>query len=226
MGYTKYNMVGKNCLLWYTIFQIWACRYNLKRRSGREVDCICLENRSLFTRTVSSNLTSSALSYTVPYNTIMQEQLLQWSGVPYIAKQKSVDWFWILGLVVLLATGFAIYVQNYTFAAVIFVGGIAIGLFANENTSEKKYSLRKDGIEIDETRIAYSEIASFSVFAEGLASRRQLLLTLKKTFFVHVSIPLPEEIDHEEVRIILRKFVLEKKRLPDLSDAVMHWFRF
>jgi hypothetical protein len=156
----------------------------------------------------------------------MQQQLLQWKGVPYIAKQKSVDWFWILGLIVLLGTIFAIYLQNYTFAAVIFVGGIAIGLFANENISEKEYVLRKDGIEIDDTFISYSEIASFSVFTEGLASRRQLLLTLKKTFFVHVSIPLPEEIDPEEVRIILRRFILEKKRLPDLSDAVMHWLRF
>jgi hypothetical protein len=155
----------------------------------------------------------------------MQEQLLQWRGAHYVAKQKSVDWFWILGLIVVLCTCLAIYLQNYTFAAVIFVGGIAIGLFANDTDSEKKYTITKQGILTNDTLLEYSQIASFSVFAEGLASRRQLLLTLKKSFFVHVSIPLSEEVDHEELRLTLRKFILEKKRLPDLSDAVMHWLR-
>ena len=36
------------------------CLQNSTWRSGRVVDCTCLENRSLSNRTVSSNLTSSA----------------------------------------------------------------------------------------------------------------------------------------------------------------------
>jgi hypothetical protein len=154
----------------------------------------------------------------------MQEKLLQWRGSLYTSTKKSVDWFWILGLIVVLSTGLALYFRNYSFAAVLLIGGIAIGLFANEEVSEQEYKVDDKGIHIGDTLYPYGEIASFSVFTEGLPEKRQLLLTLKRTFFVHVSIPLIET-DPEEVRILLRKFVLEKNRLPDLSDALMSWLK-
>ncbi len=155
----------------------------------------------------------------------MQDKLLNWQGALYVSEKKSVDWFWILGLIVVLATALAVYTKNYTFAAVLLVGGTAIGMFANDTVSEQEYSLTKKGIFIDDVFHPYDEIVSFYVFAEGLPSRRQLLLTLKRTFFVHVAIPLADQ-DPEEVRLILRKYILEKKRLSALSDAIMTWLKF
>jgi hypothetical protein len=155
----------------------------------------------------------------------MQEPLLSWKSAPYVSKHKSVDWFWILGLIVVLSGGLAWYLGNFAFAAVILIAGFVVGLYANDHIEEQSYTVTTKGIQIGEEFFPFEEIKSFWVFSEGLPSKRQLLLTLKRTFFVHTSIPL-SGVDPDNVRLVMRKYVLEKRQLPALSDAVMDWIKF
>ncbi len=155
----------------------------------------------------------------------MQEPILRWKSTPYVSKRKSVDWFWILGFIVVLSGGLAWYLGNFVFAAVIFIGGFVIGLYANDAIEEKTYTITNKGIEIGDEFFAYEDIKSFWVFTDGLPTKRQLLLTIKRSLFVHVSIHL-NDTDPDNVRLVLRKYVLEKRQLPALSDAVMDWMKF
>jgi hypothetical protein len=155
----------------------------------------------------------------------MQEELLQWKSAPYVSKHKSVDWFWILGFIVVLSSGLAWYLGNFAFAAVILIGGIVVGLYANDHIEEQAYIVTTKGIKLGEDFFPYEDIKSFWVFTDGLPSKNQLLLTLKRSFFVHTSIALGDT-DPDKVRLVLRKYVLEKRQLPALSDAVMDWLKF
>ena len=155
----------------------------------------------------------------------MQEELLRFKSIPYVSKHKSVDWFWILGFIVVLSSGLAWYLGNLAFASVILIGGIVVGLYANDHIEERTYTITTKGIKMDDELFLYEEIKSFWVFTEGLPHKNQLLLTLKRSFFVHTSIALGDT-DPDKVRLVLRKYVLEKRQLPALSDAVMDWLKF
>ena len=71
----------------------------------------------------------------------------------------------------------------------------------------------------------YADIKSFWVFTEGLPDKHRLLLNLKRNFFNHATIPLGDA-DPDQIRLVLRKYVLERKQMPLLSDAIMDWLKF
>lgn len=155
----------------------------------------------------------------------MAESHITWKAVLYESKHKSVDWFWMLGFFVVLGTGVSIYFGNYPFASALLVGGLVLGMFANDHIQEEEYNITTSSIETKDEIYKYSDIKSFWVFTEGAADKHRLLLNLKRTFFNHITIPLGDT-DPEKVRLVLRKYVLERKQLPLLSDAIMDWLKF
>ena len=155
----------------------------------------------------------------------MPEQILTWRGVLYESKHKSVDWFWLLGLIVVISVGTAIYFRNYPFAAVLFISGMVVAMYANDHIQEEEYGISTAGIGFGEEIHKYADIKSFWVYTDNVNGEKQLLLNLKRTFFNHVSIPLGDT-DPEKVRLLLRKYILERKQMPLLSDAIMGWMRF
>jgi hypothetical protein len=154
-----------------------------------------------------------------------EEALLTWEAKLYEPKHKDVDWFWILWFIVLVIVVFTVYFGNYLFAAVVFLAGLTLSLFANDHAEDEAFALTNEGLYIDDTFIPYTGIKSFWVFTEGLKGKERLMLTLKRTFFVHMALPIGD-VDTEKLRLILRKYVLEKKQAPILADEIMDWLKF
>lgn len=156
---------------------------------------------------------------------MQEETLITWSAKLYEPKHKSVDWFWILGTITFIAIALLFYFQNYVFAAVIFIASITIGIYANEHLDEETISITKKGIQIDSDFYNFEEIKSFWVFTEDMEHNKRLLLTLKRNFFVHVNLPLGDT-EPDELKLVLRKYILERKQAPSLADSLMEWLSF
>lgn len=163
----------------------------------------------------------------------MQDQeIITWSSVPYDSRGKSVDWYWLLGFIVFVSVGAALYFGNYSFAAVLLLSGVVLFLYSNVENKVEIYTLSKSGISITEkdntlasTFYKFNDIRSFYIFNSEVEGKARLMLTLRKTFFTHRAILLGNA-DTEAIRTALRKVVLEKEQLPSLSDKVMEVIKF
>ena len=130
---------------------------------------------------------------------------LHWSLPEYEEKNRSIDWFWGLGLLALLVIGAAIYFQNYLFAILIAVSAFSLGMFAFQKPKNVEYELNEQGIRIHQTLYPYQTLESFWVETR---SRPKIILLSKKFFVPYIVVPI---VDHDPklVRLFLLKHLSE-----------------
>ena len=73
------------------------------------------------------------------YNEPMET--LQWSVVEYEEKERSADWFWALGIIIVAGSIAAIIFGDFFFAILLVVGGACLAMFAVRKPETITYEL-------------------------------------------------------------------------------------
>lgn len=92
---------------------------------------------------------------------------VQWEASEYIHHHKGAGWFGALVTVAVVAAGVAIWLQAWTFAALIVVMAVAVVVYAVRTPRAIQYGLDVKGIQIDERHYTFSEFRAFGVVPDG-----------------------------------------------------------
>jgi hypothetical protein len=154
---------------------------------------------------------------------------LEWSALEYEEKERSPDWFWALGVIVVTSSVTAIIFGNYFFAALLFLGGILLAFFAVKKPEMVRYELNNQGLQIRTRLYPYDNIRSFWVQAD--LSREAKLKPIffvksQRAFMPILSIPIHEDIAEDIRSIMLAKNIPEEEMKEHASLQIMESLGF
>ncbi len=150
--------------------------------------------------------------------------VLEWHASEYDEREKSALWFVILGAVTAGLLALAIFVLNqYTFAALIFVMAIAVVVWARRPATDMQYQLSAMNIMINGKNFPLHGFRAFGVAHEGDVSSIVLLPT--KRFSPGVNVHFPHELGEQIVDVLGAVIAMEDVK-PDFIDKLMSRINF
>ncbi len=132
-------------------------------------------------------------------------ETITWSAPEYIHKDRSVDFFWTIGLVTLVVFVLTLWFHNYLFAVFILVSGGCLFLFTIRPPQELTFTIESQGLSIGSDFYEWQNIKGFTIKKKKKAEPYAKLLIKTSRYFLPIfTIPLPEELV-EKVREVLLK---------------------
>ena len=151
------------------------------------------------------------------------EEKLTWSALEYEEKERSNDWFWALGVIVVAGSITSIIFANYFFAILIIIGGVLLGFFAIKKPEIVPYELNEKGFKIKTRLFSYDTIKSFWVQKEP---KYTLFIKSSRQFLPILSIPITEELSQKIKEILISKKIAEEEMHEHPSDKIMESLGF
>ena len=117
---------------------------------------------------------------------------LSWEATEHHHEDRSNDWYWALGVVVVAAIGVSIVFGNFLFAVVLLLGAATIAIFAMRGPLAVEYTIGPRGIRIGNELFPYTTLESFYIDEDGPRGP-ELLLKSERLFMPLIIVPLPPE---------------------------------
>lgn len=151
---------------------------------------------------------------------IHQETLeFSWNTFEYEHREKSTDWFWALGILVVLSAALAFISKNLLFGFLILMGGFMIGLFANKKNEPITVEISALGVTLNGQVINFSDIKAFWLYRNPFGVRK-LIMKTNRNLTPTLSLPIPDDIRAADLREFLLKNIPEKELKESFIDLV------
>ena len=145
-----------------------------------------------------------------------REQTISWTVITHVHRVHSVDWYWSVGIITVVAAGVSVWLGNLLFAIIILVAIGSLGALFLRGPREHSVRIDNKGVVIDGTRYPYRAIESFWVERDPEYPR--LYLTTKAVLAPHVMLPLDNSAQAEQVRSHLRRVLNEIEQHPHFGE--------
>ncbi|HYF12869.1 MAG TPA: hypothetical protein VD928_01030 [Candidatus Paceibacterota bacterium] len=143
---------------------------------------------------------------------------LSWSVTTHEHKERSMDWYWALGLLALVGIGIAVFFNNILLAIIIAIGAGSIGALALRGPREHTVRIDDRGLSLDGTRYRWDAIYSFWV--EHDEEYPKLFITMRGVLMPHLTLTLDNRAQGEAVREHLRNYVEEEEQGPHIGERL------
>ena len=157
------------------------------------------------------------------------DEKLVWSALEYEEKERSTDWFWALGVIVVTSSIAAIIFGNYFFAALLILSGLLLGFFAVKKPDTVVYELNNKGLKIRNRLYPYENIKSFWVQADMSQETNLkpiLFIHSERVFMPILSLPIDEMIAEDIHAIMTSQNVAEVEMKEHPGDIIMEVLGF
>jgi hypothetical protein len=149
---------------------------------------------------------------------------VSWTASEYIAHEKSLGWFVLLGLFTVGLAGLVYLVtRDRMSTGVIFVIAVLFGAFAARPPRELEYAVDNKGIHVGGKTYFYSQFKSFSLVEEG-AVHSIMFMPLQR-FMPPLSIYFAPQDEDRIVNVLSNHLPYEQHR-PDVVDRLTRRIRF
>ena len=156
-----------------------------------------------------------------------QKKPLAWRAYEHTPPQeKTSDWFWALGFVVAGSALAAIILGNTLFGIVLILGGIIIGLSANQQPKKVTYRVTPRGIAVDKTLYPYKNLEAFWIDETSHPKRDMLIIDAQHPFMPHLIINLPKTVDKDALQDYLLDYLPEVELYEPISHRIAALFGF
>ncbi len=154
----------------------------------------------------------------MPKITAKQSTYIKWQAPEYEHREKSSDWFWMVGIITIALVFAAILLKNLLFGILAGLAGFSIALYGARKPSVVNFRIGPKGIEIGNKIYDYENLNSFWVNYDP-PRRKDLILESKKAIMPHIVIFLGDA-DPEEIRQYLLQFLKEVKIEESLTNTI------
>lgn len=151
----------------------------------------------------------------------MDKIFASWKAREFEYIDKSVDWFWVLWIVAVSLSLISIILGNFITAILILVASFAISLQASRIPPEVEFKITQRGIFVDKKFYSYKEITSFWV---NIDEAPEIILETDKTLLSKLVIPIPSDINPEDIINFLAEYIEEKEQNLPFSYRVLDYF--
>ncbi|MFA6446228.1 MAG: hypothetical protein WCW14_03205 [Candidatus Paceibacterota bacterium] len=150
-------------------------------------------------------------------------QKLSWQAYEYVEKNKSVDWFWAVGIIAVALAITAFFMHNVLFGILIIIGSFMLAVFAVRKPLLLNFELNRRGIVAGKETYPYNNIKSFCMH-RGLHGPYINVHTNKMLMPV-IGIPL-DGMDEDTVHAFLTQFVKEEHIPESVSQRMLDFLGF
>src|SRR3989344_5806017 len=150
----------------------------------------------------------------------MEKSLISWETPEYPAYEKSADWYWWVGLVVVVLMGFAIWQRSFLFGVFILIAWFTMMLYAVRPPKTIHVSIIESGVMVENTLYPWHNIKSFWIFYRPPLIR-DLSLESKKTVMPYIKIPIGET-EPEKIKKIILAYIPEVEQKESVIDNLSH----
>ncbi|MBQ3445233.1 hypothetical protein IKG68_02865 [Candidatus Saccharibacteria bacterium] len=147
---------------------------------------------------------------------------VSWEAEEYIVKSHNAGWYVGLAFITLALSALAIWLQGWTFLALILVSALTILIFALRPPRTIKYRIDNQGITEGTITHHYSDFRAFGLLQEG--EHYSAVLIPKKRFAMSVKIYFPEGSGEGIVDYLGNHLPMEPVKL-DLLDKLVNFLR-
>jgi len=155
----------------------------------------------------------------------MKPETLQWNSLEYTHREKSIDWFWAVGIIALAVAVTAVIYHNILFAVFIIIGTFTLLMFAARKPRSVEFEINKRGLRIDRVLYPYSTLHSFWIH-DHEEKQKKLIIQSEKVLMPYVSIPIPDDVNVDVLRDFLDDYLPEEEHPESLSEALMEYLGF
>jgi hypothetical protein len=148
---------------------------------------------------------------------------ISWQAPQYIYKEKTPDWYWIVGIVTISITLVAIILNNLIFGILIIISSFTLSLFASRKPEIVTMEINGVGINTSKTDHPYTTLDSFWV--ETRDRHPRIILKSKKTLSQYIVI-LIENADPEQIRHKLSEHLPEEEHVEPILEKLLIYFGF
>ena len=115
---------------------------------------------------------------------------ISWSAKEYAPREKSADWYWVLGILSVSAAAASFLLGNPLFSVVLLLAGFTIGLASRMEPPTHTFTLTDEGLVIDEKLLPYEALVSFTAL-EYLDADLAPVLILKTRRILSPTLAVP-----------------------------------
>ncbi|MEX0916923.1 MAG: hypothetical protein WDZ90_00120 [Candidatus Paceibacterota bacterium] len=149
---------------------------------------------------------------------------LKWKAPEYEHRDKTSDWFWVLGIIAVSGAVAAVLFGNVLFGALILIGAFVLAIFAAKKPETVEFEINERGVRIGKKLYPYSTLDHFGIVEN--ANTPKLYLQSTKMLAPHMVILL-EGVSEKDVRDRLSKKLPEEDEGEEpFSERVMDMFGF
>ncbi len=161
--------------------------------------------------------------------TLNPDKKITWSALEYEEKERTDDWFWALGIIIVTSSIASIIFENYFFAVLLVLAGVLLGFFATKNPEMLTYELNVDGLVVRNRLYPYENIKSFWVQVDDspLNNIKPLLFIHSERIFMPViTIPIQKIMAEDIHSIFLSQEIPEIPMKEHPSEKIMEILGF
>ena len=147
---------------------------------------------------------------------------VSWQAEEYISKSHNAGWYVGLFIVAAALSALAIFLQGWTFLALIIISVLTIIIFALRPPRTIEYHIDKDGITEGKVLHAYSNFRAFGILKED--THYSAILIPKQRFGMSVKIYFPEGSGEAIVDQLGAHLPMEEVKL-DFLDKIVNFLR-
>jgi len=151
------------------------------------------------------------------------EALISWQSPTHLYSEKKPDWYWVVGIITLAIAAVCIIFGQIIPGIFVIVAAVALVLHASHPPRNMTCEINDRGVIIDNVLYPFLSLDSFWIphdeFPHKLILKsRKLLMPL---FVIYIA-----EIDPEQVREILLKYIAETEHREPFLKHVLDGFGF
>lgn len=147
----------------------------------------------------------------------MHEESFSWEAYEFERREKSVDWFWALGIIAICAIVISILYKNYLFAIFIAIGAMTIGKLANQEPRLLKYEISPAGVRVEDELYPLDKLKGYAIREIKKGNQKILIVETSKSVAPIITIPIENEMIPE-----IKKYLEPKVSEKDLHEPTAH----
>lgn len=149
---------------------------------------------------------------------------MEWEAPEHEHKERSADWFWVSGIIVAALALTSIIFGNIILAILIVVAAFSLALFINKPPESISAAVTEQGVRRENVLYPYETIESFWI--DTVHPHHKVILKSKKPLMPLVVIPIPDDLNIEELRTELLAHIPEQEQSLPLVEKILEYLGF
>ncbi len=151
------------------------------------------------------------------------EALISWNAPEHFYVEKHPDWYWAVGIVTLTLAAVCFILGSIIPGIFVVVAAVALVLHASKPPRIVYHEVNDRGIIVDGVLYPFLTLDSFWVPNDEAIPK--LIVKSRKTFMPYIVLFI-EEVDPEQVREIMLRYIAETEHHEPLLKHVLEWLGF
>ena len=152
------------------------------------------------------------------------EALISWNAPSHFYVEKSSDWYWSVGIITIALAVVAFIFGEVIGGILILVASAALVIHASHPPRQIYCEINDRGIMLDKVLYPFLSLDSFWVPHDELPAK--IILKSSKTFMPLIVIYIAEDIDPENIREILLRYIAETEHNEPFLKRLLEKFGF